>query len=73
MAEFPIPEMAAIPESQSSKKGQFGVALEPEIVRICGFAVVVGVVAGLVVVGIVMIRVLSWLEDFLIICRFAIG
>ncbi len=51
MAEFPIPEMAAIPEAQSSKKGQFGVALEPEIIRICGFAVVVGAIAGLVAQG----------------------
>jgi hypothetical protein len=24
MAEFPIPEIAAVPESQSSRKGQFG-------------------------------------------------
>ncbi|HEY4011432.1 MAG TPA: hypothetical protein VGM11_14855 [Acidobacteriaceae bacterium] len=48
MAEFPIPEMAAIPEGQSSKKGQFGVALEPQIIRICAFALVVGAVAGLV-------------------------
>lgn len=48
MAEFPIPEIAGIPEAQSSKKGQFGVALEPEIVRICCFAVLVGAVAGLV-------------------------
>lgn len=51
MAEFPIPEMAAVPESQSSKKGQFGVALEPEIVKICGFALLVGLVAGLVAQG----------------------
>jgi chloride channel protein, CIC family len=48
MAEFPIPEIAAVPERQSSKKGQFGVALEPEIIRICCFAVLVGAVAGLV-------------------------
>lgn len=47
MVEFPIPESAAAPESQTSKKGQFGVALEPEVVRICGFALLVGLVAGL--------------------------
>src|SRR5579875_3219910 len=51
MAEFPIPEVAAIPERQSSKKGQFGVALEPVIVKICGFALLVGLVAGLVAQG----------------------
>jgi hypothetical protein len=48
MAEFPIPEIAAAPEYQSIKKGQFGVALEPEIIKICGFALLVGLVAGLV-------------------------
>jgi chloride channel protein, CIC family len=47
MVEFPIPASAATPESQSSKKGQFGVALEPEVVRICGFALLVGLVSGL--------------------------
>jgi chloride channel protein, CIC family len=51
MAEFPIPEIAAIPEAQSSRKGQFGVALEPEVVRICAYALLVGVVAGLVAQG----------------------
>ncbi len=55
MAEFPIPEMAAIPEGQSNKKGQFGVALEPEIVKICGFAVLVGLVAGLVAEGLLLL------------------
>ncbi len=48
MAEFPIPEMAATPESQSNRKGQFGVALEPEVIRICIYALLVGLVAGLV-------------------------
>ena len=48
MAEFPIPEMAAIPEAHSSRKGQFGVALEPEVIRICLYALGVGLVAGLV-------------------------
>jgi H+/Cl- antiporter ClcA len=51
VAEFPIPELAAIPESQSSKKGQFGVALEPEVIKICGYALLVGLVSGLVAQG----------------------
>jgi H+/Cl- antiporter ClcA len=51
MAEFPIPEIAAMPESQSNKKGQFGVALEPEVIRICVYALLVGLVAGLVAQG----------------------
>ena len=51
MAEFPIPEAAATPESHSHKKGQFGVALEPEVIRICGYALLVGLVGGLVAQG----------------------
>ncbi|HKR26189.1 MAG TPA: chloride channel protein, partial [Acidobacteriaceae bacterium] len=51
MAEFPIPEIATNPESQSNKKGQFGVALEPQVIRICGFAILVGFVGGLVAQG----------------------
>jgi H+/Cl- antiporter ClcA len=51
MAEFPIPEAATNPEFQSSRKSQFGVALEPEVVKICLFALGVGLVAGLVAQG----------------------
>lgn len=51
MAEFPIPEAATRPEAQSHKKGQFGVALEPEAIRICGYALLVGLVGGLVAQG----------------------
>ena len=51
MAEFPIPEAATRPQAQSQKKGQFGVALEPEVVRICGYALLVGLAGGLVAQG----------------------
>ncbi|HKO13228.1 MAG TPA: chloride channel protein [Acidobacteriaceae bacterium] len=51
MAEFPIPEIATNPESQSNRKGQFGVALEPQVIRICAYAVLVGFVGGLVAQG----------------------
>jgi chloride channel protein, CIC family len=51
MAEFPIPEAAANSEFQTTKKGQFGVALEPEVIRICLYALGVGLVAGLVAQG----------------------
>jgi chloride channel protein, CIC family len=51
MAEFPIPEAAATPEAHSHKKGQIGVALEPEVVRICVYALLVGVAAGLTAQG----------------------
>lgn len=51
MAEFPIPEVATSPEIQTNKKGQFGIALEPEVIRICVYALGVGLVAGLVAQG----------------------
>ncbi len=51
MADFPVSEVQAIPESQSNKKGQFGVALEPEVVKICCYALLVGLVGGLVAQG----------------------
>jgi H+/Cl- antiporter ClcA len=51
LADFPVSEIQAIPESQSSKKGQFGVALEPEVIKICCYALLVGLVGGLVAEG----------------------
>ncbi|MFP5230206.1 MAG: chloride channel protein [Acidobacteriota bacterium] len=51
MAEFPIPEAATNSEFQTSRKGQLGVALEPEVLKICVFALGVGLVAGLVAQG----------------------
>ncbi|HEV2463965.1 MAG TPA: chloride channel protein [Acidobacteriaceae bacterium] len=51
MADFPISELATVPEGQPAKKGQFGVALEPEVIRICLCAVLVGFVGGLVAQG----------------------
>lgn len=51
MADFPVSELSTVPESQSNKKGQFGVALEPEAVKICIFAVLVGLIGGLVAQG----------------------
>ena len=51
MADFPVPELATTPEAQSSKKGQFGVALEPAVIRMCLYALLVGLVSGLVAEG----------------------
>lgn len=51
MADFPVSELGSVPESQSNKKGQFGVALEPEVVKICACAVLVGFIGGLVAQG----------------------
>ncbi|MFZ0663225.1 MAG: chloride channel protein [Acidobacteriaceae bacterium] len=51
MADFPVSELATVPESQSNRKGQFGVALEPEVAKICVFAVLIGFIGGLVAQG----------------------
>lgn len=51
MADLPVSQAAAKPESGDYEKHQFGVALEPEVVKICGIAVIVGLIGGLVAQG----------------------
>jgi chloride channel protein, CIC family len=51
VADFPIPEAAIHPETASQKKGQFGVALEPQVIKICGYALLIGLAGGLVAQG----------------------
>lgn len=52
MADFPVSQAAVVPdESGDYGKKQFGVALEPQIIKICAIAVVVGFLGGLVAQG----------------------
>lgn len=51
MADFPVSEAAIQSETSRQKKGQFGVALEPQAVKICGIALLVGLIGGLVAQG----------------------
>jgi CIC family chloride channel protein len=52
MADFPFsPEVPNTVESKPRKKSQFGVALEPEVIKICGYSVLVGFIGGLVAQG----------------------
>ncbi len=51
MADLSVPEVDGPSSSRSEDKGQFGVALEPEVVKICGFAILVGLVGGFVAQG----------------------
>jgi CIC family chloride channel protein len=51
MADFPVAKVSSNSEPGAHKKGQFGVALEPEVVKICGYALVVGFIGGLVAQG----------------------
>lgn len=51
MAEIPTPQMSTNSLSPSGGNRQFGVALEPLVVRICVYALIVGLVGGLVAEG----------------------
>jgi chloride channel protein, CIC family len=51
MADFSVSEIETTAEQSSHKKGQFGVALEPQVIKICGFALIVGAIGGLVAQG----------------------
>jgi len=51
VADFPVSEAAIQAETSPQKKGQFGVALEPQAIKICGIAVLVGAIGGLVAQG----------------------
>lgn len=51
MANLFVPRVDDSRAARSEDKGQFGVALEPESVKICGYAMLVGLVGGLVAQG----------------------
>ncbi|HZY61961.1 MAG TPA: chloride channel protein [Edaphobacter sp.] len=51
MADYPFTEVTQNPENKPQKKSQFGVALEPEVIKICGFALLIGLIGGLVAQG----------------------
>jgi len=51
MADFPFSQAPNGAEVKPRKKIQFGVALEPEVVKICCYAVLVGFIGGLVAEG----------------------
>src|SRR6185312_2191843 len=51
MAVSPHSGNVAASDSKLPKKGQFGIALEPEVVKICIFALFIGFIGGLVAQG----------------------
>jgi chloride channel protein, CIC family len=53
MADLPVSELATSTEVFSHEKGQFGIALEPQVIKICGFAMIVGAIGGLVAQGLI--------------------
>ena len=51
MADLPVSQVAVKPKSRDYSKHQFGVALEPQVIKICCIAVFVGFIGGLVAQG----------------------
>lgn len=49
--DSPLPELETAPKTTLPRKGNFGVALEPEVVKISGYALLVGAIGGLVAEG----------------------
>lgn len=51
MADSPLPELETSPTTNLPHKGNFGIALEPEVIKISGYALLIGVIGGLVAEG----------------------
>jgi len=55
MVDSPLPEIETRPTSDLPKKGNFGIALEPEAVKISGYALLIGLIGGLVAEGLLQL------------------
>ncbi|HEV7968884.1 MAG TPA: chloride channel protein [Candidatus Acidoferrales bacterium] len=51
MADSPLPELETKPTSKIPGKGNFGIALEPDVIKISGFALLIGLIGGLAAEG----------------------
>jgi chloride channel protein, CIC family len=51
MADSALPKAETKPQSNLPRKGNFGVALEPEVIKISGYALLIGLIGGLVAEG----------------------
>jgi chloride channel protein, CIC family len=51
LADSPLPEVETGPTSKLPGKSNFGVALEPEVIKISGYALLIGLIGGLVAQG----------------------
>src|SRR5215469_17357352 len=51
MADSPLPDVETTLVTELPKKGNFGIALEPEVVKISVFALLIGLIGGLVAEG----------------------
>src|SRR5215469_17033285 len=55
MVDSPLPEVETRPTSDLPRKGNFGIALEPEVVKISGYALLIGLIGGLVAEGLLQL------------------
>lgn len=51
MTDSPLPDPRSSQESKPPKKRNFGIALEPEVIKISGYALLMGLIGGLVAEG----------------------
>lgn len=51
MVDSPLPEVESGSGAELPSKGNFGIALEPEVIKISGYALLIGVIGGLVAEG----------------------
>lgn len=51
MADSPLPEIETTLQTKPVRGKTFGVALEPEVIKISAYAVLIGFVGGLVAEG----------------------
>jgi chloride channel protein, CIC family len=51
MADSPIPGSGPLPQPGQLKKGNFGIALEPEVIKISVYSLLIGLMGGLVAEG----------------------
>lgn len=51
MADSPLPELETKPTSKLPRKSNFGIALEPEVIKISAYSLFIGLVGGLVAEG----------------------
>jgi len=51
MADSPLPDVETTLVTELPKKGNFGIALEPEVIKISAYALLIGAIGGLVAEG----------------------
>lgn len=69
MADVSVREVQDHPQPKYEDKGQFGIALEPKVIKICGYAMLVGLISGLVAQG--LLELIYFLTNLFFYGRFS--